>query len=104
MNKEETLEFLDQQIALEERILGAVEQNTAGLGNMLVKNLLLGIAQDSKKHAIMLSALKALLEGKAPMMDETQRDAIAGGIKAHIELEAEADAARDALEDAREED
>lgn len=83
MNDQETLQFLGRQADLEARIVETVEQNTSELGNMFVKDLLLGIAHDSRKHATLLNALKALVQGKVPLINEAQRDQIAKGIEEH---------------------
>lgn len=90
MNKEETLEFIDKQIALEERIIQIVKENVAHLGNAFVKDLLLGISTDSKKHAALLRSLRNAVEGPTPFISEAERDKIAKGIAAHIEMEASA--------------
>lgn len=90
MDKEETLAFIDKQIALENRIIEIVEENVSKLGNAFVKDLLLGIAQDSKKHATLLSSLKNAVAGPTPFISVEERDKIAKGIKTHIDLEADA--------------
>ena len=90
MNEQDTLRFLDKQIDLEARIVEQVERNTSELSNVFVKDLLLGIAQDSRKHATLLNALKAQVQRRVPLIDEAQRDSIARGIDGHIRLEAEA--------------
>jgi len=90
LNKQETLEFIDRQIALEKRIIGLVEENVGKVGNLFVKDLLLGIAQDSNKHAILLRSLRAGVESAAELISAEQRDSIAQGIQQHIKAEAEA--------------
>jgi rubrerythrin len=90
LDKKETLEFIDKQIELENRIIKLVEENTAKLGNVFVKDLLLGIAQDSKKHATLLGSLRAAVEGPTPFISAKERDKIADGIEEHIKLEAHA--------------
>ena len=90
MNEQETLQFLDRQIDLEARIVELVERNTSGLGNVFVKDLLLGVAQDSRKHATLLNGLKASVEGNVPLITEAERDSIVEGIQEHIRLEAQA--------------
>ena len=47
MNKEETLEFIDKQIALELKIIEITKENVEQLGNAFVKDLLIGISTDS---------------------------------------------------------
>ncbi|TFG08327.1 ferritin-like domain-containing protein [Candidatus Thorarchaeota archaeon] len=87
MNKEETLEFIDKQIELEEKIIEIVKKNTATLGNDFVKEMLLAISQDSKKHASLLKSLKTAVEGPTPFISSGERDEIKEGIEKHIELE-----------------
>jgi rubrerythrin len=87
MEKEETLEFISKQMKLEEQIVKIVEENISKLGNVFIKELLLGISQDSQKHAMLLRALKKAVEGPTPFISEEERDKIAEGIERHIELE-----------------
>ncbi len=90
MDKKETLEFIDRQARLEEKIIGLVEANTAKLGNAFVKDLLLGIGQDSKKHAMLLRSLRSAVAGAEPLIGEDERARIAKGIEEHIKAEADA--------------
>lgn len=87
MEKHETLEFISKQIELEEYIVRIVTENVSKLGNVFIKELLLGISQDSQKHAMLLKALKKAVEGPTPFISEEERDKIAKGIEKHIELE-----------------
>ncbi len=87
MNKEETLEFIDKQIKLENRIIEIIEKNTAKLGNDFVKDMLLAISQDSKKHAALLKSLRTAVKGPTPFISTGERDEIKRGIEKHIELE-----------------
>jgi rubrerythrin len=87
MNKEETLDFIDKQIELEEQIIDIVKKNTAKLGNDFVKEMLLAISQDSKKHASLLKSLKRAVEGPTPFISSGERNEIKAGIEKHIELE-----------------
>jgi rubrerythrin len=87
MEKNETLEFISKQIELEEKIVRIVEENVSKLGNVFIKELLLGISQDSQKHAMLLKALKKAVEGPTPFISEEERDKIAEGIEKHIKLE-----------------
>jgi len=90
VDKKETLEFIDRQTRLEERIIALVEENTAKLGNVFVKELLLGVGQDSRKHAILLKGLRAAVAGPTPLISDAQRKGIAYGIQQHIKAEADA--------------
>ena len=90
MNKEETLAFIDKQIDLELKIVKIVEENVAQLGNAFVKDLLLAVSTDSKKHAALLKSLRKAVEGPTPFISEQERDKIAKGIEAHIKMEEQA--------------
>ncbi len=90
LDKGEVLEFIEKQIALELRIIKVVEENVAKLGNAFIKDLLLGVSQDSKKHAALLESLKRAVEGPTPFISTEERDKIAKGIQTHIDLEAKA--------------
>lgn len=90
MDKNETLAFIDRQIDLEERIIEIVNENVARLGNAFVKDLLLGISTDSKKHAALLKSLRVAVEGPTPFISSDERDKIAKGIETHIKMEEEA--------------
>ncbi len=90
MNKEETLAFIDKQIELEKKIVEIVSENVAQLGNAFVKDLLLAVSTDSKKHAELLKSLRKAVEGPTPFISEKERDKIARGIEAHIKMEEQA--------------
>jgi rubrerythrin len=90
MDKEETLAFIDRQIDLEHKIIEIVKENVAKLGNAFVKDLLLGISTDSKKHAALLKSLRKAVEGPTPFISTEERDKIAKGIEAHIKMEEKA--------------
>jgi rubrerythrin len=90
MDKNETLAFIDRQINLEHKIIKIVEENVAKLGNAFVKDLLLGISTDSKKHAALLKSLRKAVEGPTPFISTEERDKIAKGIEAHIKMEEQA--------------
>lgn len=90
MNKEETLAFIDKQIELELSIIKIVEENVAKLGNAFIKDLLIGVSQDSTKHAALLKSLRKAVEGPTPFISLEERDKIANGIQKHIDIEAEA--------------
>lgn len=90
MDKDETLAFIDRQIDLELKIIEIVEENVEKLGNAFVKDLLLGVSTDSKKHAALLRSLRKAIEGPTPFISTDERDKIAKGIETHIKMEEEA--------------
>jgi len=90
MNEEELKTFLRNQIEIENRIVKRVEENTKGTKNLLIRELLRGIAYDSMKHANMLSSLIALLESKTPFISAAESREFLDGIREHIKLEQKA--------------
>ncbi len=90
MNEEELKDFLKNQIDIENKIVDRVEKNTKDTKNMLIRELLKGIAYDSMKHANMLSGLIALLKSKTPFITEAESREFLDGIREHIRLEQKA--------------
>ncbi len=90
MDKEELKNFLRNQIDIENRIVRRVEENTKETKNLLIRELLRGIAYDSMKHANMLSGLIAILESKTPLISEEESKEFLEGIREHIKLEQKA--------------
>ena len=90
MDKDETIAFIEKQIELENRIIEIVKENVDKLGNAFIKELLLGVSMDSKKHATLLKSLKKAVEGPTPFISTDERDKIAKGIEKHILMEADA--------------
>ncbi len=90
MDEEKLVEFLDEQIALEKQIVEISEASVVNIKNILVRELIRGITMDSKKHALLLGALKGMLTGPTPLIEEENFDEIKTTIEKHIELEAKA--------------
>lgn len=75
---------------LEKKIIQAAEDSVEGMENKIVKELILAIALDSKKHASLLEVLMTMNISFVPYINEKSLDKIAENIKKHIELEAQA--------------
>ncbi len=90
MDEEKLIEFLDEQIALEKEIIEISNASVDNIKNILVRELIRGITMDSKKHALLLGALKGMLIGPTPLIEEESFDEIKATIEKHIELEAKA--------------
>ena len=88
--KKKILEFLKEQIELEERIVKMAEKTVSKTENVLVRGMIRGIALDSKKHANLLNAMIGLLLSKTPFLSVQERKDIGESIKEHIELEEKA--------------
>ena len=90
MNEQERIEFFNKQIKLENQIVETAKSSVEKLENELVKELILGIAMDSNKHASLLNALVALNTGSTPLIPEEITDLLKVNVEKHIELEQQA--------------
>lgn len=88
--KENLRNFFREQIKLENKIVDLAEANAKMADNILISELIRGIALDSIKHASMLSAAIELISGPKPLIEEQQMEALGDHIKEHIQLEEEA--------------
>ena len=89
-DKAEIDKLLNEGIRLEETIVSRAERTVKDVKNPLIRELVSGIALDSKKHANMLQGLKDLLESKTPFIGVEERDTLSDDIKQHIKLESKA--------------
>ena len=90
MTKQERVEFYKEQIKLENTIVEKAEKAVQGLENILIRELILGIALDSKKHAGMLNALVSMYTKPTPSIAEEFGEDLKKAITEHIELEQQA--------------
>ena len=90
MSEQERVDFYKKQIGLEDRIVKKADDSVKGIKNLLVRELIQGIAMDSKKHASMLNALVAKLTKSTPLIDEEISEDLEKNLKEHISLEQEA--------------
>ena len=90
MNKQERIAFYEEQVGFENTIVKKAEASVEGVHNIMIRELLLSIALDSKKHASMLTALISLLTKATPSVPEEISSEIKNNIAEHIEMEAEA--------------
>ena len=88
MNKKD--EFFKMQIELENEIVATAEKSVSEIKNLLVKEMILSIALDSKKHANMLSALLAIQSTTQPFIPEKVSKELEENMLKHIELEQKA--------------
>ncbi len=90
MSDNERTEFYKKQIELEESIIVAAKESIEGIKNNIIKDLILAIVYDSKKHKGFLNSLITLNSQTTPFIDDQARDKIAKTIQKHIDLEAKA--------------
>ncbi len=87
---EKLLSFFREQITLEKKIVELAEANANATNNVLIAELIRGIALDSRKHANLLNATITMASGPTPLIEEQQMEALGDHIKEHIQLEEEA--------------
>lgn len=58
-----------------------------GLKNVVVQEILRGIAYDSRKHAGFYTAIQSILKGDSPAIEEKDYDRLEEVIKEHIKVE-----------------
>ena len=93
MNQTNNDQFYEQQIELEDRIIQASEASVKRVKNILVKELILGISQDSKKHKSILKGIRALREKSTEgirLISEDEREELKRSMEMHIRLEQKA--------------
>lgn len=90
MSIQERIKFYKEQVELENTIVEKAEKAVKGLENVLIRELILGIALDSKKHAGMLNALVSIHTRPTPSVAEEFGEDLKKAIAEHIELEAQA--------------
>ena len=90
LQNKKLLSFFQEQIILEKKIVELAEANANATNNVLIAELIRGIALDSRKHANLLNAATAMASGPTPLIEEQQMEALGDHIKEHIKLEEEA--------------
>ena len=89
MDVEERIKLFNSQIKLEKQIIDTAETSAKNIENVIIREMILGIAMDSRKHESLLNTLIALHE-KFALIDEETTDKLLNNIKEHIRLEQEA--------------
>ena len=84
---DEMLEFLENQIKLENKIVKSVHDSIDKIENEAVKTALRGISLDSKKHAEMYQSAINLLTVSSIALSEEQLDLQKKVIDDHIQME-----------------
>ena len=79
IGKRRTNLFLKKQIDLEKMIVEEGNRSVRGFKNMLVRELIRGIALDSMKHTNMLEAMIALISGAKIFL--TERGLMGNGLE-----------------------
>ena len=90
VSDQERVDFYTKQIGLEDKIVKKATESVRNVKNLLIRELIEGIAMDSKKHASMLNALVAMHTKSTPLIQEDLTDELQKNLKEHIALEQEA--------------
>ena len=86
MNVEERIKLYKSQIELEKQIVNIAETSVKNIDNVIVREMILGIAMDSRKHESLLNTLIGLQE-KFALVDEKLTDQLKQNLEEHIRLE-----------------
>ncbi len=83
------LDFLKNQIVVENQIVESLEKAIVDMKNPAVKGVLKGVSLDSVKHAELYSAAITLLTEASTALNQGNLDEQRALVKKHIEIEAE---------------
>jgi rubrerythrin len=81
------IDKINNLILQEKKHASSLSTSVDGIKNIVVKEILRGIARDSLKHAGFYSSILSLLNEEAPVISEEDFDLIEEVIKKHIEVE-----------------
>lgn len=88
-SKNELIDFMKQQIKVENEIVASLNNGLIGIKNPPVKGVLKGISLDSVKHAEMYAAATELLTGVSQALSQEHLDKQKALVERHINMEAE---------------
>ena len=88
-SKDELIQFLKDQIKVENKIVESLNKSLPEIGNPSVKGVLKGISLDSVKHAEMYSSAVMLLTTVSKALTQENLDKQKDLVEKHIRMEAE---------------
>ena len=88
-SKDELVQFLKDQIKVENKIVESLNKSLPEIGNPTVKGVLKGISLDSVKHAEMYSSAVMLLTTVSKALTQENLDKQRDLVVKHIQMEAE---------------
>ena len=88
-SKDELVNFLKEQIRIENEVVDSLNSSLGGVGNPAVRGVLKGISLDSVKHAEMYASAISLLTRVQPALTQEHLDKQRKLVEKHIRLEAE---------------
>lgn len=86
--KKELLDFLNNQIVVENEIVTSLEKAIVDMKNPAVKGVLKGVSLDSMKHAQLYTSALTLLTSASTALKQDDLDEQTKLVKKHIEIEA----------------
>jgi rubrerythrin len=87
--KNNLIDFLKNQIVVENEIVDSLEKALVGMKNPAVKGVLKGVSLDSVKHAELYSAAVTLLTSYSTSLTQDNLDQQRALIEKHIKIESE---------------
>jgi rubrerythrin len=87
--KNNLIDFLKNQIVVENEIVDSLEKALVGMKNPAVKGVLKGVSLDSVKHAELYSAAVTLLTSYSTALTQDNLDQQRALIEKHIKIESE---------------
>jgi len=88
-SKDELLDFLKEQIKIENKIVSSLNSSLGEIRNPAVKGVLKGISLDSVKHAETYASAVKLLTRVSPALTQEDLDKQKELVEEHIRVEAE---------------
>lgn len=87
-SNDELVEFLKEQIKIENKIVESLNKSLVRIGNPAVKGVLKGISLDSVKHAQMYASAVTLLTTVSQALSQENLDDQKDLVEKHIQMEA----------------
>jgi len=78
---------IEDMISMEEKHASSLSTSVDGLKNVVVQEILRGIAHDSRKHAGFYTSILSLLKGESPAITEADYIWLEEVLRKHIEVE-----------------
>ncbi|MCW3995541.1 MAG: ferritin-like domain-containing protein [Candidatus Bathyarchaeota archaeon] len=88
-NKERLLDFLKNQVVVEQEIVNSLEKALVDMKNPAVKGVLKGVSLDSVKHAELYTSAITLLTNPSVALSQQNLDEQRALVEKHIAIEAE---------------
>jgi bacterioferritin (cytochrome b1) len=88
-SNDELVEFLREQIKIENKIVDSLNKSLISIGNPAIKGVLKGVSLDSVKHAQMYTSAVTLLTTVSQALSQEDLDEQKDLVEKHIQMEAE---------------